>query len=122
MTSIIKNNMYHKFLHLMSAALFVFSTGISHAALTDLGVAPLISSTTSDVLPNLMYILDNSGSMSWDYMPDYVNDNNKCKTTGTSGDFSAACGFGQRPGGSIYCLRRCPAVGRGAVRKAGAWH
>ena len=97
MTSIIKNNMYHKFLHLMSAALFVFSTGISHAALTDLGVAPLISSTTSDVLPNLMYILDNSGSMSWDYMPDYVNDNNKCKTTGTSGDFSAACGFGDPP-------------------------
>ncbi|HQN64743.1 MAG TPA: PilC/PilY family type IV pilus protein [Methylophilus sp.] len=71
---------------------------IASAALTDLGSQPLANTTTSaEVLPNLMYILDNSGSMSWDYMPDYVNDNNKCKTTGTSGAFSAACGLGDPP-------------------------
>lgn len=70
----------------------------SYAALTDLGTQPLANTTTSTVvLPNVMYILDNSGSMSWDYMPDYVNDSNKCKTTGTSGAFSAACGYGDPP-------------------------
>ena len=35
---------------------------------------PLVDSTTSDVLPNLMFILDNSGSMGWDYTPDWAND------------------------------------------------
>ncbi len=34
---------------------------------------PLVESTTSDVLPNLMYILDNSGSMNQNYTPDWAN-------------------------------------------------
>lgn len=33
---------------------------------------PLVESSTSDVLPNLMYILDNSGSMNQNYTPDWV--------------------------------------------------
>ena len=33
---------------------------------------PLVESTTSDVLPNLMYILDNSGSMNQNYTPDWI--------------------------------------------------
>jgi type IV pilus assembly protein PilY1 len=97
MTSTIKNKIQHKFIHLFAVALLALSAGLSNAAVTDLGTAPLVSATTGDVLPNLMYILDNSGSMGWDYMPDYVNDNNKCKSTGTSGDFSATCGFGDPP-------------------------
>ncbi len=97
MTPNIKNTIQHKFLQLMTVTLLAFSAGISNAAVTDLGSAPLVSATTGDVLPNLMYILDNSGSMSWDYMPDFVDDNNKCKSTNTAGDFSAACGFGDPP-------------------------
>ena len=44
------------------------------AALT-LANAPLANSTTASVLPNLMFILDDSGSMGWDYLPDWANDN-----------------------------------------------
>jgi type IV pilus assembly protein PilY1 len=41
----------------------------SQAAIT-LATAPLANATTSSVLPNLMFMLDDSGSMDWDYMPD----------------------------------------------------
>ena len=43
------------------------------AALT-LATSPLAATTTSVVRPNLMYVLDDSGSMNWDYTPDYIND------------------------------------------------
>ena len=37
---------------------------------TSLATSPLATSTTSTVLPNLMFVLDDSGSMDWDYLPD----------------------------------------------------
>lgn len=40
------------------------------AALVDLATSPLATSTTSTVKPNLLFIIDNSGSMDWDHMPD----------------------------------------------------
>lgn len=43
---------------------------------------PLSTATTTTVKPNLMFILDNSGSMNWDYLPDLVVDGNYCKGTG----------------------------------------
>ncbi|MEI2636344.1 MAG: PilC/PilY family type IV pilus protein [Methylotenera sp.] len=105
MTSTTKTNIQAKFknmftqitsLLIVGIASLTFSVGVNNANATDLGSAPLVSATTGDVLPNLMYILDNSGSMSWDYMPDYVNDSNKCKST-TSDIFSASCVFGDPP-------------------------
>lgn len=42
----------------------------SQAASVALATAPLANSTTSSVLPNVMFMLDDSGSMDWDYMPD----------------------------------------------------
>jgi type IV pilus assembly protein PilY1 len=102
MTSNIKTNIQAKFLQmtsllLLSIGLLTLSAEPAHAAATDLGTAPLVSATTGDVLPNLMYILDNSGSMASDYMPDYVNDSNKCKSTSVLGDFTNSCGFGDPP-------------------------
>src|SRR5687767_6050075 len=41
------------------------------AATTDISNVPL-SSGTSSVVPNLMFILDDSGSMGRDFLPDYV--------------------------------------------------
>ena len=103
MTYTIKNAM-NKFIQLASAALITLSLGMANAAPTDLGTAPLVSATTGDVLPNLMYILDNSGSMGSDYMPDYVNDNNSASTPPTpgkcknsSGAFTAQCALGYPP-------------------------
>jgi type IV pilus assembly protein PilY1 len=42
------------------------------ASLT-LATAPLATSTTSTVQPNLLFVLDDSGSMTWTYMPDEAN-------------------------------------------------
>ncbi|HVL77102.1 MAG TPA: hypothetical protein VM406_13895, partial [Noviherbaspirillum sp.] len=39
-----------------------------------LATSPLTNATTSNVLPNLMFILDNSGSMAWDFTPDYISE------------------------------------------------
>lgn len=61
--------------HLILAFLLSANT---YAAVTDISTTPLatyVASTSTDVKPNLMYILDDSGSMGWDYMPDWANDN-----------------------------------------------
>jgi type IV pilus assembly protein PilY1 len=93
---------------LLSSIVMLFAAN-TQAALTDLGNAPLVTTTTGDqVLPNLMYILDNSGSMSWDFMPDNVGFNtvnspirtiynNKCKDTNNPSGFSAYCQYGDPP-------------------------
>lgn len=46
---------------------------LSWAASTDISNTPLINATVS-VKPNLMFILDNSGSMAWDFLPDDTGD------------------------------------------------
>lgn len=43
---------------------------LAHAVQTDLATVPLITSAPQTVLPNLLYVLDDSGSMSWTHMPD----------------------------------------------------
>jgi type IV pilus assembly protein PilY1 len=48
--------------------------GLSLAAPTDLSSAPLQTTTTAAVLPNVMFMLDDSGSMDWDYLPDVAKD------------------------------------------------
>ncbi|MDN3921113.1 pilus assembly protein [Roseateles violae] len=57
--------------------LAVLGFGLTLAALpavraeqTDLATAPLFTSTTTKVKPNVMFTLDDSGSMAWDFMPD----------------------------------------------------
>jgi type IV pilus assembly protein PilY1 len=54
-------------------AISIVSAG-SFAA-TDLSDAPLASGTSADVKPNVMFILDDSGSMNSAYMPDGVSSN-----------------------------------------------
>lgn len=56
---------------LLAASILPITT---YAATVNLATAPLASSTTTSVLPNLMFILDNSGSMKQDYTPDYMSD------------------------------------------------
>lgn len=43
------------------------------AAVTDLATAPLETSSPTLVKPNIFYVLDDSGSMDSNYMPDFVN-------------------------------------------------
>jgi type IV pilus assembly protein PilY1 len=67
----------------------------AHAATTDIANAPLVTSSPSTVLPNLMFVLDDSGSMSSDFLPDWADDPN-CRASGATstntGTFNAACG------------------------------
>lgn len=46
---------------------------LAQAANVLLANKPLVESSTSDVLPNLMFIIDDSGSMDFDYTPDWAN-------------------------------------------------
>jgi len=65
----------------------------AHAGVTDLADKPLANATTVDILPNIFFILDDSGSMDWDYMPDYVNDSYCRDNDGTT----ANCYAGDAP-------------------------
>ncbi|MDK9714314.1 MAG: PilC/PilY family type IV pilus protein [Sulfuritalea sp.] len=57
------------------ALLFLGAASGTQGAVTSISSAPLVTSGASAVLPNLMFILDDSGSMGSDYMPDWANDN-----------------------------------------------
>lgn len=67
---------------------------VSHAAPTDIANVPLVTSAPNAVLPNLLFIIDDSGSMNSDYLPDYVQ-SNRCRSSGASGtasgNFGASC-------------------------------
>lgn len=56
-----------------SVALIVcMASQLAMALSTDLSTAPLVTSSATAVKPNLMFVLDDSGSMAWEYMPDVV--------------------------------------------------
>src|SRR5712691_6712252 len=57
---------------LMAAAL-LGSCVVAQAASTDVANSPLFTSATTSVKPNVMFLLDDSGSMAWDFLPDNVN-------------------------------------------------
>jgi len=82
----------------LAAGLALLTVGQTPAtAATDLADIPLINSTSVKVLPNIFFILDDSGSMSWSYMPDYVADGSYCRsglvynTRTRSWDSSSSC-------------------------------
>jgi type IV pilus assembly protein PilY1 len=51
-------------------AAFLATPPYAAAAVTDISNAPLASAASAQIPPNVMFILDNSGSMDWTYMPD----------------------------------------------------
>ncbi|MES2090673.1 MAG: hypothetical protein V4532_11935, partial [Pseudomonadota bacterium] len=63
----------HRALLAMLIGLTALNPGVQAA--TDISNTPL--ATTSDITakPNVMFVLDDSGSMGWDYMPDDMSDN-----------------------------------------------
>jgi Tfp pilus tip-associated adhesin PilY1 len=80
---------------LLACALIAFAvTAPAYGDVTHISNVPLATSSSATVLPNLLFTLDSSGSMDWDYLPDYVNDSKKCMNT--SGN-STTCGRGDPP-------------------------
>jgi len=57
-----------------AALLTLLATGAGQAAPTSIADMPLITSNEFHAKPNLMFVLDNSGSMANDYMPDDMKD------------------------------------------------
>jgi type IV pilus assembly protein PilY1 len=81
------------------AGVLVLAAGVLGAVLpvqasVDISSTPLSSSTASTVKPNLMFIMDDSGSMDWDFMPDW-SVGAHCRATGatatSSGTFNRNC-------------------------------
>jgi type IV pilus assembly protein PilY1 len=53
-------------------------TAAAFASATDISTIPPTLQTSGAARTNLMFILDDSTSMSWDYMPDAADTNNRC--------------------------------------------
>ncbi len=72
----------------------------AHGANTDIASEPLTQAATG-VRPNIMFLLDDSGSMDWDYSPDHVDD---VQPSGTTPSTTAACfdGGDTGPTGTTY--------------------
>lgn len=68
------------------------------AGTLSLSSEPLATSSGLSVKPNLLFILDNSGSMAWHYTPDYLETVNMCKNADNSGKSLAEC----TPGDPTY--------------------
>jgi type IV pilus assembly protein PilY1 len=57
-----------------TALALLLANSLPGNAATDLSDIPLTAATSVTVLPNIFFIFDNSGSMQWNYLPDYVTD------------------------------------------------
>jgi type IV pilus assembly protein PilY1 len=99
-----------RFVQAALAAAAVLTSALPAQSAPPLNIAtdPL-GTATSSINPNVMLILDDSGSMAWDYMPDHVNDSHFPPTTtaacadagddssGTINEFPDACVLGDPP-------------------------
>jgi len=81
------------------------------AAPTDVSNVPLATSGGTRILPNLLFDLDDSGSMNWDFMPDYVSPN----TGGVALTQSKPCMFDSNKG-STFCNPGDPPYAAGGSR------
>lgn len=65
----------------------------ANAAVTDISSNPLSTASGTVVRPNVMFVLDDSGSMNFNFMPDFLGYGNyragKCRAS--NGDMSASC-------------------------------
>jgi hypothetical protein len=91
-------------------AMYSVATSSSYAALTDLTATPLGTSTSGTVVkPNILFILDGSGSMNWDFPPDNVN---PVTAASNNGDTAYTC----RPIPARSCAKQAVAVCRKGYR------
>ena len=76
------------------AVLFAGLSAAAHAELTDISTTPLTNSVSTQVKPNIMFIVDDSGSMASRFMPEEVDgarvdkarcSNSSCSSTTTNG-------------------------------------
>lgn len=72
--NLLSSNTMKKLMKTLSFALGIALSNMAYAAdHVKIANTPLVNSGTSDVLPNIMFVLDNSGSMSFAQTPDWAN-------------------------------------------------
>ena len=59
-------------------------------AATTIATAPLATSPSTSVLPNIMYLLDDSGSMGWNFVPDWACNSSLSNDSGCGGTAASA--------------------------------
>ncbi|HEY6897195.1 MAG TPA: PilC/PilY family type IV pilus protein [Rhodocyclaceae bacterium] len=79
-------------------------TQVTQAIALTLATSPLAATTTSTVRPNLMYVLDDSGSMDWDYAPDYINDTTTAADPGSIGGSRGDGAYATVSGGAVTAI------------------
>jgi len=67
------------------------------AVTTDLATEPLASSASASVRPNILFTLDDSGSMAWAYLPDYAGGTTYGGGTANHCKVSNTCNAGEVP-------------------------
>lgn len=68
-----KNSLASRLVLVFALTSMVAETAV--AGITDVSNVPLATAGGTTILPNLLFDLDDSGSMNWDFMPDYVSPN-----------------------------------------------
>ncbi len=77
--------------------LLMAANSLGYAATTDLASAPLSSTSASVVRPNILFTLDDSGSMDWSYLPDYAGGTTYSGGSSSHCKVSNSCGTGETP-------------------------
>ena len=67
---------------LISSALAVLAAGPATAANTDIANIPMANASSTTALPNIYFILDDSGSMAWKTLPGATSETQWVKTSG----------------------------------------
>ncbi|QJE02155.1 PQQ-binding-like beta-propeller repeat protein [Massilia forsythiae] len=79
-------------------ALALLPAGAALAGVTSIAQLPLLNiSGTGNVKPNLMLLYDNSGSMTYNFTPDYIDDTSTCRAASKMSGGTMACAVGHPP-------------------------
>ncbi|HZV66039.1 MAG TPA: hypothetical protein VFG03_14130, partial [Telluria sp.] len=83
---------------ILALALLALLGGSAPAATTNIAQVPLLNiSGSGTIKPNLMLLFDNSGSMAWNFTPDYIDDSTTCRTGATMASGQTSCRIGYPP-------------------------
>jgi len=99
---------------LLATCVLALYSALTPAASTDIANSPVVTSESNatPVPPNLMFIVDDSGSMAWDFLPDWANDyfckraSGSVKTSNSNDSYSinSLC-CRNRTGSSDTCMK-----------------
>ncbi len=67
----------------LAISLLMFAAPLAQSAdpkPTDLATAPISGSSATNLSPNIMFVLDESGSMDWNFLPDWAGGKNNYST------------------------------------------